>query len=203
MLALNIPLSAASLVGRASYSAALPFHGETARHDLTAATRTSRTPKLMHRMGKFLATSAVVIGLAVPLALTANGANAASSQRKIVVQADPGGAVSQRIAEIQAYRKQGVRVQIEGQCNSSCTLYLGMPQTCVSRQALLGFHGPMSQFAGIPLPPQQFEEWSQIMASYYPSPVRKWFLKDARYTLNGIKTISGEQLIKLGVPECA
>lgn len=203
MLARNIALSAASLVGRAPSSAEQPFRDHNAPHRPKGCAQNPGVKALFRRIGQSLATSVMVAGLALPFTLSATGADAASLQRKIVVQADPGGAVSQRIAEIQAFRKQGVRVHIEGQCNSSCTLYLGMPQTCVSRQARLGFHGPMSQFAGIPLPPQQFEEWSQLMASYYPSPVRKWFLKDARYTLDGIKTISGTQLIKLGVPECA
>ena len=148
MSARNIALSAAFLVDRAPSSADHPFRGHTAPHQPKDYALSSGVKAFIRRIGPSLAKSAVVAGLALPFTLSATVADAASAQRKIVVQADSGGAVSQRIATIQAFRKQGVRVHIEGQCNSSCTPFLGMPQTCVSRQTRLEFHGTMSPFAG-------------------------------------------------------
>lgn len=103
---------------------------------------------------------------------------------------------------IKALRNEWRRVEIRGQCASACTMYLGLPNTCVTRASQLGFHGPQSQYYGISLRPDQFEYWSHVMASNYPAPIARWFLAEARETTMGLITISGAQAIKMGAQAC-
>lgn len=119
-----------------------------------------------------------------------------------VVRRDPGGPVEPRLAEIAALRRAGARVEIRGGCWSACTLYLGLPGTCVSRAARLGFHGPASQRRGIGLTPAAFEHWSRVMAAHYPEPLRGWYLREGRRLTLGFREISGAELIRLGIAEC-
>lgn len=153
---------------------------------------------------RLLSTVALTLVLAVAVVGSAPlDLEAAQPKRAITVRNDPGGSLSARVAQINQIRASGTQVRITGgYCNSACTMYLGLPQTCVSRNASFGFHGPMSQFFGVPLPPDQFEYWSQLMASYYPTPLRRWYLNKARYTTTGIEKVPGKTLIQMGVREC-
>ncbi|WP_417250034.1 hypothetical protein [Celeribacter sp.] len=129
--------------------------------------------------------------------------HAAQPRSAMIVRNDPGGRLADRVAQIDRIRASGTAVRIEGgYCNSACTMYLGLPNTCVSRTATFGFHGPMSQFYGMALPPDEFEYWSRVMAAYYPEELRDWYLREARYTTIGMKTVSGQTLIRMGVREC-
>lgn len=125
-----------------------------------------------------------------------------AAQSALIVNNDLGGSVQERLSVIAALRNQGRRVEIRGQCASACTMYLGLPNTCVSRASRLGFHGPQSQYYGISLPPDEFEYWSRIMASNYPAPIAQWFMAQARETTLGLVTISGAQAIKMGAHAC-
>lgn len=128
---------------------------------------------------------------------------AGQTSRVIEVRNDPGGILAERVREIERIRASGVQVRIvDGYCNSACTMYLGVPNTCASEKVSFGFHGPMSQFYGMALPPDDFEYWSGVMASYYPRAIQDWFLKEARFTTVGLIKVSGRELIKLGVREC-
>jgi hypothetical protein len=146
---------------------------------------------------------AVGLSLAITGFIPLQGAQAALRPRVIEVQNDPGGELAVRVEEIQRLRASGSQVRIvSGYCNSACTMYLGLPNTCVNRNVSFGFHGPMSQFYGMALPPDDFEYWSGVMASYYPGAIRAWFLSEARYTTVGLIKVSGRELIGLGVREC-
>lgn len=121
----------------------------------------------------------------------------------IAVTGDPGGSVAERVRQIEAMRRLGQKVAVpHGRCMSACTLYLGLPGTCVGKRAQFGFHGPRSATPGIGLPRAEFERWSGIMAAHYPAPIRRWFLQTGRYRTNGAYMISGAELIRLGVPDC-
>ncbi len=130
------------------------------------------------------------------------GAAPVGAQSALIVRNDLGGSVAERLTMIAALRNDGRRVEIRGQCASACTMYLGLPNACVSRASQLGFHGPESQFYGISLPPDEFEYWSRVMASNYPAPIARWFMAEARQTTMGIITISGAQAIKMGAQAC-
>jgi hypothetical protein len=124
-----------------------------------------------------------------------------SAQNVLIVRNDPGGVVGKRATEIDQLRAQGVRVELRGEvCLSSCTMYLGLANTCVFRGTTFGFHGP--SFYGRKLSDNDFEYWSQVIASHYPPRLRNWFLTTARYKTNDYYRVKGAELIRMGVPEC-
>lgn len=62
-----------------------------------------------------------------------------------VIDHDPGGNVATRIKEIEGLIKNGTKVEIRGNCWSSCTLYTKLIETdqfCVYPSASLHFHAP-------------------------------------------------------------
>lgn len=121
----------------------------------------------------------------------------------LVVLNDDGGVIQERVDRIARLNREGTLVRIVGdRCNSACTMYLGMDTVCVSPNTIFGFHGPSSQIYGVGLAPADFERWSNIMADHYPSPIKEWFLADARYTIVGLVRVRGKELIRLGVREC-
>ncbi|MVO18575.1 hypothetical protein [Parasedimentitalea huanghaiensis] len=127
---------------------------------------------------------------------------AASASTTIRISNDGGGSIAARVSEIESIRSRGQKVEIRvGYCNSACTLYLGLPNTCVSPGARFGFHGPQIATKGLTMLPSQFEKWSQVMANHYPRPLRNWFMNSARHSTDLI-TIKGDQLIALGVSQC-
>lgn len=157
-----------------------------------------RFPSNMRRALTALAVSALVFLPSLAEAAQPNRGN------RVVVQNDRGGAVAERVRQVEDLRRSGAQVEVRGSyCMSSCTLYLGLASTCVSRSTKFGFHGPSSQYAGISLPPKDFEYWSQVMASYYPGPLRSWFLNTGRNVTVGFYEITGAELIRMGVSECA
>lgn len=114
---------------------------------------------------------------------------------------DRGGELPTYMRKVEQARITGQPIQITGQCMSACTLFLGTENVCVTRSARLGFHGPSNR--GVPLSPVLFELWSQYMADHYPEPIRTWYLRDARHSIGPMAFVSGQELIRLGVSECA
>lgn len=125
----------------------------------------------------------------------------ASGQQVIVIGDDMGGIVAPRVNEIRRINATGARVEIRGEvCLSSCTMYLGAGNLCVSPDTDFGFHGP--SLFGADLPPQDFEYWSQVIAEHYNAPLRDWFMREARYRQLWHYTVTGEELIRIGYPSC-
>lgn len=121
----------------------------------------------------------------------------------LIIPNDPGGRIDLRQQAIQRIKQAGDRVEIRGgYCNSACTMYLGLPNMCVSASTVFGFHGPSSEYPGVPLRQANFERWSRVMAQSYPEPLKTWFMTDARYEIRGIKRVRGRDIINMGVPEC-
>jgi len=121
-----------------------------------------------------------------------------TAQGPLVVENDPGGVVATRVARVAALGAREVR--IVGWCESACTMYLGAENVCVAREARLAFHGP--SFFGMPLPPRDFEYWSRVIAAHYPAPISEWFMERARHRILGHFTLTGDEVIRLGVREC-
>jgi hypothetical protein len=142
------------------------------------------------------------INKSILLAAFVCGITGADAVLAMDIRNDMGGGVSKRMAKIEQMRTAGTRVRILGTCVSACTLYLGLPNTCVSRTAKLGFHGPSTRFQGIPLPLQEFERVSRQMATYYPSQIRGWFMAEAQMRTGSYYTISGAQAIAMGARPC-
>jgi hypothetical protein len=124
----------------------------------------------------------------------------AQSGSALIVNSDRGGKLGQRSREIRSLRAEGKRVELRGTCLSACTMYLSLPNVCVSSSARLGFHGPTRN--GQQLSQREFDHWSDVMADNYREPLRSWFLTQARYTTSGYVQVSGSELIQMGYPQC-
>lgn len=120
-----------------------------------------------------------------------------------IIRADLGGDLAQRLVEVERLRALGTWVRIEGTCVSACTLYLGLPNTCVSHTARLGFHGPRTRIPGLPLPQPIFDQLSRQMASYYPPKIRDWFMAKARLVTQSTYQISGAEAVAMGARRCS
>ena len=163
----------------------------------------SRSKLGLHRTRKFCQSFRSFTAAALVVMSLVSAIGTASATTIIHVANDPGGNLEERIARLEAIRSQGQRVEIErGYCRSACTLYLGLPTTCISPEATFGFHGPSTATRGLYLPPREFEYWTNVMADYYPPQIRGWFMQTARYEMNGYLTVSGAELIHLGIPQC-
>lgn len=128
-------------------------------------------------------------------------ATSAMSQQVLVVGNDLGGIVSARAMEVQRINMTGTRVEIRGDiCLSSCTMYLGAGDVCVSPDTDFGFHGP--SFFGATLPEEDFEYWSRVIANHFNAPLREWFMREARYRQLRHYTVTGQELIRIGYPAC-
>lgn len=118
-----------------------------------------------------------------------------------VVRNDRGGVVRDRLRELNQLRASGRPVEIRGNvCFSTCTMLLGLPQTCVDPDTVFGFHGPSRR--GQPLPPQEFEYYSQVIAQYYPKQLRSWYIDTGRKRINGVFRIKGQDIIRMGLKSC-
>ena len=122
-------------------------------------------------------------------------------QNVLVIGNDRGGLLRTRLEQIEELRARNIAIEIRGRiCYSTCTLFLGLEQTCVNPNTIFGFHGPSSY--GRALQPSVFEQASRIIANHYPPALRQWYLQSGRYKINSIYRIRGEQMIRLGVPQC-
>lgn len=119
-----------------------------------------------------------------------------------VVRDDFGGPLNARYEELQGLKAEVRPVQIRGKCASSCTLYLGLPQACVSSNAWIGFHGPASPFR-FALPKDEFEKESRKMASFYPPRLAEWFISEGRHKIiDDLTWLRGSELESYGVGIC-
>ena len=159
--------------------------------------------RLRERLGLALRASGLLRGvaLAAPVALAVMaGPAAAQSGGTMVVNADRGGYIGQRSAEIRFLRATGQRVEVRGLCLSACTMYLSLPNMCVAPDARLGFHGPSRN--GRALAPVEFDHWSEVMAESYREPLLSWFMNEGRYRTSGYYEFTGAALIRMGYPAC-
>ena len=145
----------------------------------------------------------LVLGPAfAPTMAPAQDSSSTSSSAVMIIGNDQGGLVSRRAEEISRILSQGTQVEIRGQvCYSACTMYLGLPGTCVMPQTSFGFHGPSHY--GRRLSDRDFEYWSQVIAAHYPDPLRNWYLSEGRTRISDYFRISGSELIRLGVQQCS
>jgi hypothetical protein len=114
------------------------------------------------------------------------------------IGSDAGGNVREYILAVNLAAIRGEKVRITGRCASACTMYLRTDVGCVTPRAVLQFHAAFDQKAG-----QISQASTALMASYYPAPLREWFMKNAAH-LSGKKyaELTGAQAIKLGVNGC-
>ena len=139
----------------------------------------------------------LVLGLGL---LAALAAGSVAAQSALVINSDRGGVLNQYAQRVSQLSQSGQRVELRGTCYSACTMYLGLRNVCIHPNARFGFHGPSRR--GRPLPLQEFDRWSHMMANHYREPLRSWFLSTARHQISGYHRLSGAQLISMGYPSC-
>ncbi len=116
---------------------------------------------------------------------------------------DYGGRVEPYAARAMAADRAGEPVRIAGECDSSCTLYLGSRTACVYPGAVLGFHAPWvgSQTRGVVDP-----KMTALFASAYNGPLRRVFLDHVRRSHGVVPgpllRITGAQLAGMGYRLC-
>lgn len=115
-----------------------------------------------------------------------------------IVSTDRGGDLADRLREIEHILEAGLSVQIRGRvCYSTCTMFLGLPGTCVTPGTVFGFHGPSR--GGHRLAPAEFEYFSRVIASYYPRRLADWFMARGRHKIRGVYKLRGADLIRQGL----
>ena len=136
---------------------------------------------------------AVLLTMSAPLA-----------SKEIQVGNDSGGRILDRKVQIEIANRTNAQFQINGDyCHSSCTMLLGADDVCVSPETIFGFHGPHHPNR-TKMTADEFDRKSASLSSYYPNPVRNWFMSKARFAgPNELLFVTGEYLIGLGVRECA
>lgn len=119
------------------------------------------------------------------------------SASPLEVRNDRGGRLRDQIDRLEVLRRTGQPVRIVGDyCYSTCTMYLGLPQTCVLPTTVFGFHGPSNY--GKPLESQTFEKASSLIVAHYPPVLHDWYLAYGRHEIRGVLKVSGAHLIRIG-----
>jgi len=143
----------------------------------------------------------MLIYLIVTLIWSVVNGEASAGLRPLIIENDRGGSVAERMREIEGILSSGQPVEIHGAvCFSTCTMLLGLAQTCIFPHTIFGFHGPSR--SGVPLNAEDFERYSHLIAKYYPKPLRDWYLKKGRRRIQGLYRIIGAKIIRMGVKAC-
>jgi hypothetical protein len=113
------------------------------------------------------------------------------------IRKDYGGFIEQYKLKYAGIRDRGERVIIDGECNSSCTLVLGivpLSRICVTPRARLGFHMGFidTRFtAGIKVT----SYWATAdMLAYYPETVKEWIDRHGGITADMKTVTNGPEL---------
>lgn len=136
--------------------------------------------------------SSTIVAAALALATaTAAIAIATKARAEIIISNDRGGNVAAYQQRVEAARRSGEWVIIDGPCYSACTWWLTLPagQVCATKRAVFGFHAATNEL-GIP-------DWrtNDALLKSLPPKVRYYVLKRGGLWLNTI-TVPGAQLAR-------
>lgn len=109
----------------------------------------------------------------------------------IVIMNNRGGNVMEAVQYRQKLAASGRRVEIAGYCRSACTIYITLPNACLSPKATVGFHAP--RIPGTTIIPPIVD---QIMASYYRNGILQKWNSEWKHSLKMHK-ISARQYVRL------
>ena len=84
-----------------------------------------------------------------------------------------------------------------GVCFFTCTLYLALPNTCVSPSTKFGFHEPSAY--GRALAPATFNRASRIITSHYPAALSRWYMKTGRFKIRSVYRVKSRKIVEMGV----
>jgi hypothetical protein len=98
---------------------------------------------------------------------------------------------------IAQFNRSGERFRIEGQCRSSCVMFLGIRNVCVDRNASMLFHGANDN-SHIIRP-----RLNDHLLSHFNDKLRAYLVSNRILETLDFHTISGVDMIeKFGYPEC-
>jgi hypothetical protein len=89
---------------------------------------------------------------------------------------DTGGNIFARATEVLALNLLNRNHEIHGYCSSACTMYLGVDDSCVDPEAVLGFHS--ARFRGL----GRNDLLNRVVADHYPREIRRWFWEGPAHT---------------------
>ena len=151
--------------------------------------------------------NSLIIGTAMVLAMPAMAGT------NFFVNEDFGGDIDERAAQVETFRVDHTKVHIMGECDSSCTYYLGLENTCVSPDAVLGFHAISYWQIIIHYPDghlgyemqKTMKPLTQSLAVQYYNPALIKFL-NSKHALDKadpfIYNMTGKQIISFGYKAC-
>jgi len=126
---------------------------------------------------------------------------AAKSNHVVTIGSDPGGVITDRIDDIIALLESGSGVRIAGAyCYSSCTMYLKIPNSCISHGTVFGFHAPGNPHR--PMSEHEFTQFSKLIGSYYNDDLRDWYMRVGRHKTSGLITMTGTEVAEFGYQIC-
>lgn len=149
-------------------------------------------PRIRTALPPTLTLIGALIGALLATSLAAPPAEARSKGgAPIVIRDNRGGNVMEAVQYRQKLAASGRRVEIQGYCRSACTIYITLPNACLSPKATVGFHAPRIPGTRI-IPPIV----DQIMASYYRNGILQKWNREWKHSLEMHK-ITARQYVRL------
>jgi hypothetical protein len=138
---------------------------------------------------------------------------AVSPSHALIVKKDYGGIIVDFVKKYANIRDSGELVVVDGECDSSCTLFLGLvpkKNYCVTPMAKLGFHTASLKSKTLmgKVKYTHAVEFSALMWNIYPQRVREylkqvgWNGDDPTIAHPEIVYVEADQLYKLGIRAC-
>jgi hypothetical protein len=153
-------------------------------------------------MRKLLLIGALALG-----PITSHAQDATDSARlevpgQVWITSDRGGEIVEYFVKFATLERSGARVVIDGQCESACTLILGIipaDRLCVTARARFAFHAAWSldddgRRTSSPV-------GTKFLFDTYPEPVRGWIVKNGGLTSRTIY-LSGNGLLAINRQVC-
>jgi hypothetical protein len=122
---------------------------------------------------------------------------ATSASAEVRITRDLGGNTDEYTRRVDALRRSGERVVIDGPCNSACTLHLTLPrqQFCVTGRAAFTFHALADTQTGLP----RLRETQDLFRAY-PQPIQSWINQHGGLTHVPV-TLNGNAMLRM-LPRC-
>ncbi|WP_439357818.1 hypothetical protein [Bradyrhizobium sp. DASA03007] len=140
--------------------------------------------------------------------------SAVSPSQALVIKNDPGGVIVDFVRKYSDIRDSNEIVVVDGECDSACTLFLGIvprKNYCITPNAKLGFHTASEKSTNRLTGKIRYThapEFSALMWNLYPARIRTflkvvgWNGDDAEIAHPQIVYLGPEQLGELGVRSC-
>ena len=131
----------------------------------------------------------------ISLLLLASCGYPRSENGRIVIKDDSGGVISEYEKERAKLASDPSGVALCGTLESAATIFVSLPNACSCPDAVFNFHGSTKNFRYSP-------EGTAILASYYPEPLRSWYLREASHLLfTDHATLTARELDAMNVLE--